>query len=203
MNRTSSPASNDLTTTTTVVDDPMRENDGSESFRSFDVVIEVSLGSGVKYEYDASSSRARVDRILSCAMTYPGNYGFVENTLAEDGDCTDVLIVNEQAINTGAIVRCRAIAVLRMQDEKGRDDKIIAVPVTEVDSRYDTVRDLEDLHKSVLTRIRHFFEQYKKTDGPHRWSSVGEYGTAEDAMETLQHHRDAYLQRALVMVIDD
>ena len=162
---------------------------------TFDVIVEVPLGEKVKYELEMEgchAGRARVDRILSCAMSYPGNYGFVPGTLAEDGDATDVLIVNDLPIQTGAVLKCRAIGLLEMEDEKGRDDKLIAMPSSTVDPRYNAVRCTADLHDSVRAKIVHFFEQYKMIDAPARWSKVGACLGPEEAQEMLSRHRRAH-----------
>lgn len=165
--------------TAPVIDDVLLE---------FDVVLEVPKDSGVKYELErcgGGQTRPRVDRILSCAMTYPGNYGFIENTLADDGDCTDVLVMNEQPIQTGSVMRCRAIGMLSMEDEEGRDHKILAVPVTTVDARYRAVNDIGDVAESVLRRVEHFFEHYKKADAPARWSKVTGFRPRQDALDVM------------------
>lgn len=164
-----------------------------------DVVIEIPKDSGVKYELERAAEgggmRPRVDRILSCAMTYPGNYGFVEQTLADDGDCTDVLVMNEQPLQPGSVICCRVIGMLTMEDEEGTDHKILAVPAAHVDARYRGLMNIDDVESSVLRRVEHFFEHYKKTDEPTRWSKVSGFLPRERALDVLHGDRVRWTSR--------
>lgn len=126
------------------------------------VIIEVPMGSDpIKYEFDKDSGAIVVDRFLSTAMFYPCNYGFIPHTLSGDGDPVDVLVVGNHPITPGAVIRCRPVGVLKMEDEKGEDEKVLAVPHTKLTKFYDNVEDYNDLPESLINQIAHFFERYK------------------------------------------
>jgi inorganic pyrophosphatase len=125
-------------------------------------VIEIPLGGApVKYELDKRSGALMVDRFLHTAMFYPGNYGFIPHTLSADGDPCDVLVVSAVQVVPGAIVRCRPVGALLMEDEGGRDEKIIAVPVDALAPFYADVRSYRDLPAIMCEQIAHFFRHYK------------------------------------------
>ncbi|MEN9728727.1 MAG: hypothetical protein RL434_3093, partial [Pseudomonadota bacterium] len=122
------------------------------------VIVEVPVGGEpIKYEMDKESGALVVDRFLYTAMRYPGNYGFIPHTLSDDGDPIDVLIANQRGIAPGAIIAVRPVGVLKMQDEAGGDEKIIAVPVQRLTRRYDHVLNFTDLPDITLRQIQHFF----------------------------------------------
>lgn len=125
----------------------------------FDVLVEIPKGQRNKYEVDHDTGRMRLDRTLFTAMTYPADYGYIEDTLSEDGDPLDALILLEEPTFPGCLVRCRAIAIYEMVDEKGPDAKVITVPAT--DPRYNHLNDLSDLTSFNIDFITHFFEEYK------------------------------------------
>jgi inorganic pyrophosphatase len=125
----------------------------------FDVVVEIPKGVRNKYEIDHQTGRIRLDRTLFTAMSYPSDYGFVEYTLAEDGDPLDALVLVAEPTFPGCIVRCRAIALLQMRDEHGPDAKVLTVPAG--DPRYDHFTDLNDISAFERDAIQHFFEEYK------------------------------------------
>lgn len=127
------------------------------------VIIEIPFGSNVKYEVQ-KDGRLRVDRVLSTSMVYPGNYGFIPGTITGDGDPTDVLILNHTPFFPGSVVECRVVGVLETEDEKGRDEKVLAVPSGGIDPRYHTTQDIEDIPDSEKLKIRHFFEHYKNLE---------------------------------------
>ena len=126
--------------------------------KAIDVIIEIPYQSNLKYEMDKESGRIRLDRVLSSAMTYPGNYGYIDKTLADDGDALDVLIIGNYALQPGCIVKCIAVGALIMTDEKGLDEKIIAVPHFDVDRNFETVKNIKDLSPALKHKIKHFFE---------------------------------------------
>ena len=136
---------------------------------TFDVVVEVPKGSRNKYEWDAAVGAMRLDRQLFTATRYPGDYGFIPGTRADDGDPVDVLVVLDEATFPGCHIRCRAVGVLDMSDEHGGDEKILAVP--DADPRI-TWRELEDVPDYVLEEIRHFFDIYKDLE-PGKETEVG------------------------------
>jgi inorganic pyrophosphatase len=131
----------------------------AEAPPTFEAVVEIPRGSRNKYEYDHKSGAIRLDRVLFSSVHYPADYGFILDTLAPDGDPLDVIIVVEEPTFPGCRMRIRPIGALLMKDEKGADEKILAVPV--VDPRFDCINDLDDLPKHWLAEIENFFETYK------------------------------------------
>ncbi|MGI8695190.1 MAG: inorganic diphosphatase [Mycobacteriales bacterium] len=125
----------------------------------FDVTIEIPKGQRNKYELDHETGRIRLDRMLFTSTRYPADYGFVEDTLGQDGDPLDALVLLEEPTFPGCLIRCRAIGMFRMTDEKGPDDKIIALPAG--DPRQKHVLDITDISKYDRSEIQHFFETYK------------------------------------------
>ena len=145
------------------------------------VIIEVPIGGEpIKYEMDKASGALVVDRFLYTSMRYPGNYGFIPHTLSEDGDPCDVIVCNTRAIVPGAVISCRPVGVLLMEDEAGSDEKILAVPVPKLTRRYERVRNYTDLPDITLQQVRHFFEHYKDLE-PGKWVKVTGFGDAEKA----------------------
>ena len=144
------------------------------------VVIEVPIGGEpIKYEMDKESGALFVDRFLYTAMRYPGNYGFVPHTLSEDGDPCDVVVVNTRAIAPGAVMNCRVVGVLLMQDEHGGDEKIIAVPSPKLTARYEKVQNYTDLPPITLEQVEHFFSHYKDLE-PGKWVKILRWGDAAE-----------------------
>ena len=129
-----------------------------------DVIVEIPYNTFIKYEFDESLNKMRCDRILNTSMLYPGNYGYIPNTLAGDGDPLDILMVCDYPIYPGIIVNTKIIGVLIMEDEKGIDEKVIVVPSPEVDQNYKDVNELEDLPKVTISKIKHFFQHYKDNE---------------------------------------
>ncbi len=125
----------------------------------FDVTIEIPKGQRNKYEVDHETGRIRLDRMLFTSTRYPSDYGFIENTLADDGDPLDALVLLEEPTFPGCLICCRAIGMFRMQDEKGLDDKVLCVPAT--DPRMAALTDIEDVQEFDRLEIQHFFEVYK------------------------------------------
>ena len=125
----------------------------------FDVTIEIPAGSRNKYEIDHETGRLKLDRMLFTATRYPHDYGFVDNTLGEDGDPLDALVLVEEPTFPGCLIRCRTIGMFRMTDEAGGDDKLICVVAG--DPRVDHLRDIDDLDEFDRLEVQHFFEVYK------------------------------------------
>ena len=147
----------------------------------FNVVVEIPQGGEpVKYELDKESGAMLVDRFLHTAMFYPGNYGFVPHTLAEDGDPVDVLIVGPVPVVPGAVLRCRPVGALMMEDEHGPDEKIIAVPVDALHPYYSDVRSYRDLPPILCDQIAHFFRHYKDLETG-KWVNIARWADAEEA----------------------
>lgn len=149
------------------------------------VVIEIPFGSNVKYEINENTGVLMVKRVMHTAVVYPVNYGFVPSTLAGDGDPADVLVLNEYPLYPGSVIPCRLIGVLVMEDEKGMDEKLLAVPVTRVDARFDDIKDIADLPKATINRIKHFFETYKLLE-PNKWAKITGYEDVKKANEILE-----------------
>jgi inorganic pyrophosphatase len=130
---------------------------------TLDVVVEIAANSApnIKYELDKKSNLLRVDRFVATPMYYPCNYGFIPQTLADDGDPLDALVITECPLVIGTIISCKPIGVLLMEDEKGLDEKIIAVPTEKLNSEYSHLNSLEELPEGLKNKIQHFFEHYK------------------------------------------
>ena len=153
--------------------------------------IEIPYGSNIKYEIDKASGALCVDRVLYGAMFYPANYGFVPNTLADDGDPADVLVLNEYPLAAGSVIPCRLIGVLMMEDESGMDEKLLAVPVSKIDPRYEGIKSISDLPKATLDKIKNFFETYKLLE-PNKWVKVKDFASAAEAEKILDKAIRAY-----------
>ena len=125
----------------------------------FDVVIEIPKGTRNKYEMDHETGRIRLDRMLFTSTRYPADYGFVEDTLADDGDPLDALVILEEPTFPGCLIHCRAIGMFRMRDEMGADDKVLCVPSD--DPRQEHLRDIHHVPEFDRLEIQHFFEVYK------------------------------------------
>ncbi|MCE3038013.1 inorganic diphosphatase [Helicobacter anatolicus] len=162
-----------------------------ENPEKVNVVIEIPYMSNIKYEIDKDSGAIVVDRVMYSAMFYPANYGFVPNTLSNDGDPADVLVLNEYPLQAGSVIKCRLIGVLIMEDESGIDEKLLAIPVSKIDPRYDNIKTLDDLPKITLDRIKNFFETYKMLE-PNKWVKVKNYEGKEKATEILDAAIKAY-----------
>jgi inorganic pyrophosphatase len=153
----------------------------------FDVNVFVEIPQGglpVKYELDKNTGVLFVNRFLHTTMFYPGNYGFIPHTLARDGDPLDVLIVSQAAVVPGAVVRCRPVGVLLMEDEAGPDEKIIAVPVDELNPYFSGVRNHEDLPAILRDQISHFFRHYKDLEEG-KWVNVTRWAGPDEAAEMI------------------
>ena len=160
--------------------------------KEINVVIEVPVGGEpIKYEMDKEAGTLFVDRFLYTSMRYPGNYGFIPHTLSDDGDPVDVLVANQRAIVPGAVMACRPIGVLKMQDEAGGDEKIIAVPVPRLTRRYENVHNYLDLPDITVQQIQHFFEHYKDLE-PGKWVKVLGWGNAIEAESLIMDGIERY-----------
>jgi len=157
---------------------------GKDIPNDINVVIEIPAnGSQVKYEVDKDSGLLMVDRFMPTAMHYPCNYGFVPNTLADDGDPVDVLVMTPFEIQAGSLIRARAIGMLKMTDEAGEDSKVLAVPVEKVCMQYAHIQTLDDVSQVLRDSIVHFFENYKALEKG-KWVKVnGWVGKDEAARE--------------------
>ena len=134
-------------------------------------IIEVPLNSAIKYEINKDSGAVEVDRVLYSSMHYPANYGFVADTLSDDGDPADILVLCDYPLQAGSVITCRLVAVLMTEDESGGDEKLIAVPTVKIDPTYANINDLSDIPEHTLNRIKNFFETYKMLE-PNKWVKV-------------------------------
>ena len=145
------------------------------------VIIEIPANSDpVKYEVDKDTGALMVDRFMATAMFYPCNYGYIPNTLSEDGDPLDVLVPTPYPLINGAVIKCRPVGVLKMEDESGIDAKLIAVPVDKLSVTYREVQEATDLPALLLQQIEHFFEHYKDLEKG-KWVKVQGWADAAEA----------------------
>ena len=158
---------------------------GNDPPNDVNCIIEVPIGGEpIKYEMDKAAGTLFVDRFLYTPMRYPGNYGFVPHTLSLDGDPIDVLIANTRPIIPGAVINVRPVGVLKMEDDGGGDEKIIAVPMPKLTRRYEHIHTITDLPQITRDQIQHFFEHYKDLE-PGKWVKVLGWGDAEEARKLI------------------
>lgn len=158
---------------------------GNNPPEDINVIIEVPVGGEpIKYEMDKAAGTLVVDRFLYTPMRYPGNYGFIPHTLSTDGDPIDVLVCNTRTIVPGAVINCRPIGVLVMEDDGGGDEKVLAVPSPKLSQRYDKVKNYTDLPPITVKQIEHFFTHYKDLE-PGKWVRIGHWGDAEEARRLI------------------
>ncbi|WOL16052.1 soluble inorganic pyrophosphatase [Canna indica] len=159
----------------------------------FNVVVEITKGSKVKYELDKKTGLIKVDRVLYSSVVYPHNYGFIPRTLCEDNDPLDVLVLMQEPVLPGCFLRAKAIGLMPMIDQGEKDDKIIAVCAD--DPEYRHFQELNELSPHRLNEIRRFFEDYKKNEN--KEVAVNEFLPASTAHEAIQHSMDLYAQYIL------
>jgi inorganic pyrophosphatase len=158
---------------------------GNNPPEDINVIIEVPIGGEpIKYELNKEAGALFVDRFLHTPMRYPGNYGFVPHTLSDDGDPIDVLVANTRPISPGAVINVRPIGVLKMEDDGGGDEKIIAVPSPKLTKRYVNVHRCSDLPEITLEQIQHFFEHYKDLEKG-KWVKLLGWGEPEEAQRLI------------------
>lgn len=145
---------------------------GSKAPDVFNVIIEISANSlPIKYEVDKDSGALFVDRFMGTSMSYPLNYGFIPQTLGDDGDPLDVLVYTPFPLPPGVVVPCRVLGVLNMDDEAGGDSKLIAIPTEKILPHYKHVQKMEDLGELILKQVQHFFEHYKDLEAG-KWVKI-------------------------------
>ncbi|RLN03627.1 soluble inorganic pyrophosphatase-like isoform X2 [Panicum miliaceum] len=163
---------------------------GPDAPAAFNVVVEISKGSKVKYELDKNTGLIKVDRVLYSSVVYPHNYGFIPRTLCEDNDPMDVLVLMQEPVLPGCFLRARAIGLMPMIDQGEKDDKIIAVCTD--DPEYRHYNDLSELSPHRVQEIRRFFEDYKKNEN--KEVAVDEVQSASTARDAIQYSMDLYAQ---------
>ena len=156
------------------------------------VVIEIPANHApIKYEIDKDMDCLMVDRFMATPMFYPANYGYIPNTLADDGDALDVLVVTPYPVAPGSVIRCRPIGVLNMTDEAGEDAKLVAVPHEKLTQLYNDVNEITDLPQLLRDQIAHFFENYKDLEKG-KWVKVEGWEGAEAAKKAIVESIEAY-----------
>jgi inorganic pyrophosphatase len=149
------------------------------------VFIEIPKDGNIKYELDKESGVIFVDRFLYTAMNYPFNYGFVPNTLSEDGDPVDVLVLGEQVLMPGVVIPSKIIGMLEMEDEAGIDTKVLAVPTEKIDPSSVGINDISDISDAVKNKIKHFFQSYKALE-PGKWVKIKEWKGQKEAIAAVK-----------------
>lgn len=157
---------------------------GKNPPEDINVFIEIPQGSLIKYELDKESNAIFVDRFAFTSMGYPANYGFIPNTMSEDGDPLDVLVLSIYPVNPGTVIPSVPIGVLEMEDEAGIDAKIIAVPKEKADPFFGTWKEITDIPAAYKNRIKHFFEHYKELE-PGKWVKVKDFLPVAKAKEMI------------------
>lgn len=174
-----------------IVMDVSKISAGKDLPNDINVVIEIPKGSKIKYELDKESGALFVDRIVFTPMVYPAAYGFVPNTLADDGDPLDILLIFLEPLVPGCVVRARPIGVLKMQDESGMDEKIICVPHDKIYPAYSHVQEVTDLPEIIRQEIEHFFTHYKDLEKG-KWVKIQGWDNRAKACEFIKQSFDAY-----------
>lgn len=167
----------------------------------FDTIIEVPKNSKVKYEFCNESNKIRVDRILPSAYNYPFNYGYIENTIAEDGDCLDVVVMNDQSIFPMSVIRVRPVGILYMRDGKDidhleKDPKILAYPVESVDKRYKEIIEITDIPELDKIILKDFFTNYKNNEN--KITVVDGFGDYNEAIRVIEESKNSFLNKRFV-----
>jgi inorganic pyrophosphatase len=158
---------------------------GKDAPNEFNVIIEIPMNSSfIKYEFDKECGALVVDRFLKTPMYYPCNYGFIPHTLSGDGDPCDVLVISHHEIIPGSVIMVRPVGAILMEDESGEDEKIIAVPLTKIDSTFDHIKSYEDLDAGLKNKLIHFFEHYKDLD-KNKWVKIKGFTDKEHAKELI------------------
>jgi inorganic pyrophosphatase len=162
-----------------------RVTSGTDVPNDVNVIIEIPMNAApIKYEVDKSTGAMFVDRFLSTAMFYPCNYGYVPHTLSGDGDPVDVLVVCPLPIVPGAVVRCRPVGMLKMEDEAGDDTKVLAVPIDKLSPLYRNIQSARDFPEVTLAQISHFFQHYKDLERG-KWVKVTGWVGPEEAKKEI------------------
>ncbi|NNM00342.1 MAG: inorganic diphosphatase [Gammaproteobacteria bacterium] len=169
-----------------------RVGPGDKLPHEFNCIIELPMrGEPVKYEVDKDTGAMFVDRFLNVSMVYPCNYGYIPHTLAEDDDPVDILLPTPVPVAVGSVMRARPVGFLEMEDEGGRDVKVLALPAEDVYPPYASIQNYTDVSPDMLDRIQHFFERYKDLN-PGKWAKLQGWHSAEDARREIMLSRERY-----------
>lgn len=153
-----------------------------------DMIVEIPFSTNIKYEYDEKLKLLRCDRLLSTSMIYPGNYGFIPNTMGGDNDPIDILLVSNIKLTPGCVVNVKIIGLLETEDEKGKDEKIIAVFSEKIDKKTKLINDISDLPKTTLENIKHFFTHYKDNESD-KWIKVNSFKNLDDTLQIIEKYK--------------
>ena len=172
-----------------------RVTSGRDLANDINVIVEIPMNADpIKYEIDKETGALFVDRFVSTAMHYPCNYGYVPDTLSDDGDPVDVLVITPFALMPGVVVRCRPIGLLKMSDEAGGDTKVLSVPIDKLTPLYRHIETARDLPEMVLLQITHFFAHYKDLE-PGKWVKVEGWLGPEEAKKEINDSVKRYKAR--------
>ncbi|MCD6478930.1 MAG: inorganic diphosphatase [Candidatus Diapherotrites archaeon] len=169
---------------------------GKKAPKVVNAVIEIPKHSNVKYEVHKKTGVISVSRFLYTATTYPFNYGFIPETLENDNDPIDIMVISEEAVVPGCIIEVRPIGMLVTEDENGIDNKIIAVPAEKIDPTYRRIKDIKHLDDHVLRRIAHFFETYKELE-PEKWVRVKGFQNKDAALRRIKYCMKRYQEKTV------
>lgn len=158
---------------------------GKNPPEEINVFIEIPKDSNIKYELDKESGIIFIDRFLHTAMNFPFNYGFVANTLADDGDPLDVIVLGDQSVTPGTVIPSKVIGFLEMEDEAGNDTKIVAVPSKKIDPLFGNYNDITDVPEATKNKIKHFFENYKTLESG-KWVKIKNWKGKKEALEEVR-----------------
>ncbi|KTD18149.1 inorganic diphosphatase [Legionella jordanis] len=165
---------------------------GRDIPNEINVIIEIPMhGEPVKYEVNKDSGALFVDRFMTTAMFYPANYGYIPNTLSEDGDPVDVLVITPVPLISGAVIPCRPVGMLKMTDEAGVDAKLLAVPTSKLTKMYETVSTYSDLPRHLLLSLEHFFQHYKDLEEG-KWVKLDGWEGPEAARQEIMASVDRF-----------
>ncbi|MGQ8364603.1 inorganic diphosphatase [Glaciecola sp. 1036] len=160
------------------------------------VIIEIpAFSAPVKYEVDKDTGALFVDRFMGTCMQYPLNYGYVNNTLSDDGDPVDVLVMTPHPLVAGSVIKCRPVGVLNMTDESGQDAKVIAVPVAKLSPAYDNIQNIEDVPELTKQQVEHFFSHYKDLEKG-KWVQIDGWGDIDAAKQEIVSSAERYAKDA-------
>jgi inorganic pyrophosphatase len=163
----------------------MQIKSGRDVPNEINVIIEIPMhGEPVKYEVDKDTGALFVDRFMATAMFYPTNYGYIPNTLSEDGDPVDVLVITPVPLISGAVIPCRVVGMLKMTDESGIDAKLLAVPITKLSKMYRHIETYHDLPEQLLLSLEHFFNHYKDLEEG-KWVKIDGWVGPEEARQEI------------------
>ena len=160
------------------------------------VIVEIPKGSRNKYEMDKESGAIFLDRDLFTSMEYPGDYGSIPQTLCGDGDPVDALVLVTESHYPGIVIPARPVALIKMTDEKGRDDKVLCVPEKKIDPRFNGMKDLKDIPDHIIKEITHFFMHMKELE-PGKWTKIEKWENSKKAKKFIEESIMLYKKKGV------